>query len=134
MFRIYYSIKKQAIMNMLSFALSLGVVSSIGSVSTSSMQGSDSGFGPSSSSGPGGTILPISCGGDMSELMHSTSIYGTHPPVGASGTSTGTVGGYNTGPDGKPDLSHLTASERAIIENVMYRQQSEETKEVEFLR
>lgn len=121
-------------MKLLSFTISLGVVSSIGSVSTSSMQGSDSGFGPSSSSGPGGTILPISCGGDMSELIHSTSIYSNHPSGAASGTSTGTVGGYNTGTEGKPDLSHLTASERSIIENVMYRQQSEETKEVEFLR
>ena len=70
----------------------------------------------------------------MTDLMHSTSIYGNNPPEGASGISTGNGGGYNTGPDGKPDLSHLTASERAIIENVMHRQQSEESKEVEFLR
>ena len=113
---------------------SLGVVSSIGSVSTSSIQGSDSGFGPSSSSGPGGTVLPISYGGDMTEIVPTTSIYGSYPSGGASGLSTGEVEGLKTGPDGKPDLSHLTASERAIIENVMHRQQSEESKEVEFLR
>ena len=112
----------------------LGVVSSIGSVSTSSIQGSDSGFGPSSSSGPGGTVLPISYGGDMTEIVPTTSIYGSYPSGGASGLSTGEGEGLKMGPDGKPDLSHLTASERAIIENVMHRQQSEESKEVEFLR
>ena len=112
----------------------LGVVSSIGSVSTSSIQGSDSGFGPSSSSGPGGTFLPISSGGDLTEIVPMTSKYGAYPSTGASGISTGEGDGLKTGPDGKPDLSHLTASERAIIENVMHRQQSEESKEVEFLR
>ena len=112
----------------------LGVVSSIGSVSTSSIQGSDSGFGPSSSSGPGGTVLPISYGGDMTEIVPTTSIYGSYPSGGASGLSIGEGEGLKMGPDGKPDLSHLTASERAIIENVMHRQQSEESKEVEFLR
>ena len=108
------------------------MVSSIGSVSTSSIQGSDSGFGPSSSSGPGGTILPTSCGGE--EIVPTTSIYGAYPSRGASGISAGEVEGLQSGPEGKPDLSHLTASERAIIENVMHRQQSEESKEVEFLR
>ena len=112
----------------------LGVVSSIGSVSTSSMQGSDSGFGPSSSSGPGGTVLPISCGVDMTELLPATSMYGAHPPIGATGISSGNGGALKTGTDMGPDMSHLTASERAIIENVMHRQQSEESKEVEFLR
>ena len=34
----------------------------------------------------------------------------------------------------KPDLSHLTDEERKIIENVISRQQTEETKEMEFLR
>ena len=113
------------------------MVSSIGSVSTSSIQGSDSGFGPSSSSGvaPGGTFLPISCGGDMGDILPHSSIYRETNVGGASGASNVTGGNaIKTGPDGKPDLSHLTASERAIIENVMHRQQSEESKEVEFLR
>jgi len=34
----------------------------------------------------------------------------------------------------KPDLSHLTEQERKIIEGVISRQQSEENKELEFLR
>ena len=34
----------------------------------------------------------------------------------------------------KPDLSHLTEEERRIIEDVISRQQSEESKELEFLR
>jgi regulating synaptic membrane exocytosis protein 2 len=34
----------------------------------------------------------------------------------------------------KPDLSHLTEEERKIIEDVISRQQSEESKELEFLR
>ena len=34
----------------------------------------------------------------------------------------------------KPDLSHLTPEERAIIEDVMHRQHREENKEYEFLR
>ena len=34
----------------------------------------------------------------------------------------------------KPDLSHLTDEERKIIEDVLNRQKSEETKEMEFLR
>jgi hypothetical protein len=34
----------------------------------------------------------------------------------------------------KPDLSHLTAEERQIIEGVINRQKSEESKEIEFLR
>ena len=118
------------------FIYYIGVLSSIGSVSTSSMHGSDSGFGPSSSSGPCGTILPISYGGITTELYPTSSmIVENLPPTrGASGLSTGGGGVLPTGPDGKPDLSHLTASERSIIENVMHRQQSEESKEVEFLR
>ena len=100
------------------------------------MHGSDSGFGPSSSSGPCGTILPISCGGVTTELHPTSSmIVGNLPPTGgASGLSTGSGGGLISGSEVKPDLSHLTSSERAIIENVMHRQQSEESKEVEFLR
>lgn len=34
----------------------------------------------------------------------------------------------------QPDLSYLTPEERAIIENVMHRQQDEESKEVSFLK
>ena len=98
------------------------------------MQGSDSGFGPSSSSGPGGTFLPISCGTDMTELHPTSSMLYMPTTGGASGLASGSVKGITTTADGKPDLSHLTASERAIIENVMHRQQSEESKEVEFLR
>lgn len=33
-----------------------------------------------------------------------------------------------------PDLSHLTAEERAIIENVMMRQKEEEEREKEIMR
>ena len=33
-----------------------------------------------------------------------------------------------------PDLSYLTAEERAIIENVMHRQQDEVSREVSFLK
>ncbi len=36
--------------------------------------------------------------------------------------------------EGPPDLSHLTEEERAIIESVMHRHQSEESKEVTALR
>ena len=70
----------------------------------------------------------------MTELMPTTSMYGETSTLGASGTLTEGGVECKTGADGKPDLSHLTASERAIIENVMHRQQSEESKEVEFLR
>ena len=70
---------------------------------------------PHSSVTVGASAAPFSSGG--------VGLGGT-PPVVGSGTSTTT----------KPDMSHLTAEERAIIQNVMSRQQSEESKEVEFLR
>jgi hypothetical protein len=40
----------------------------------------------------------------------------------------------STSPLPKPDLSHLTDEERKIIQDVISRQQSEESKEIEFLR
>ena len=108
-------------------------MSSIGSASTSSMHGSDSGFGPSSSSGPCGTIIP-SYEGIATQLPPTSSMMvESQPPMGgAIGLSSAT--GLLPGADGKPDLSHLTYEERSIIERVMHRQQSEESKEVEFLR
>ena len=121
-------------MNVHTIVYITGVVSSIGSVSTSSMQGSDSGFGPSSSSGPCGTIIPT-CG-DTTEFSSTAYMIGErHPTMEGGAVGLGSSSGVLLqGPDGKPDLSHLTVEERAIIENVMHRQQSEESKEVEFLR
>merc|ERR1711976_1066136 len=49
------------------------------------------------------------------------------------GSSTGSTTGVQVGPN-KPDLSHLTPEERAIIENVIHRQHNEENREYEFLR
>ena len=70
-----------------------------------------------------------------------------HPQFARANTSprTPTVGGGLTGSAShsasaplmtspKPDLSHLTEEERKIIEDVISRQQSEESKELEFLR
>ena len=72
---------------------------------------------PHSSVTVGASAAPFSSGGGVG--------LGGTPPVVGSGTSTTST---------KPDMSHLTAEERAIIQNVMSRQQSEESKEVEFLR
>lgn len=53
------------------------------------------------------------------------------PPMTLTPTHTG---GSSGGGGHTPDLSHLTPEERAIIENVIHRQQHEETKEVTFLK
>ncbi|TRY72541.1 hypothetical protein TCAL_16226 [Tigriopus californicus] len=65
---------------------------------------------------------------------------GSHAPVatpssmGDDHSSSGTSPMIDPGITPSPDLSHLTVEERAIISNVMHRHQSEESREVEFLR
>lgn len=157
---------------------SSGAVSSIGSVSTPSAHGSDSGFGPSSfgsvhplqttsTSQPGTTtsIARDPLGGYLigrsKGLYHSLegglardhSIrqpqyypgqggdeflgregHSFAPGMDRSDPSEVLVGHQSRVGPNQPDLSHLTMEERAIIENVLQRQQNEETKEVEFLR
>lgn len=44
------------------------------------------------------------------------------------------VGSLESMAEGGPDLSHLTPSERLIIESVMMRHQQEEMKEHEIMR
>ena len=70
-----------------------------------------------------------SSGGGMSDSGFAASTSSGFGP----GSSTGSTTGVQVGPN-KPDLSHLTPEERAIIENVIHRQQTEESKEFEFLR
>ena len=70
-----------------------------------------------------------SSGGGMSDSGFAASTSSGFGP----GSSTGSTTGVHVGPN-KPDLSHLTPEERAIIENVIHRQQTEESKEFEFLR
>ena len=69
-----------------------------------------------------------SSGGGQSDSGFAAS---TSSGFGPGSSSTGSTSGV---PPNKPDLSHLTPEERAIIEDVMHRQQSEENKEYEFLR
>ena len=61
---------------------------------------------------------------------------GFSPASGSQGASSDTPsgGGGGGGGAGTPDLSYLTAEERAIIAGVMHRQHDEENKEVNFLR
>ena len=73
-----------------------------------------------------------SSGGGMSDSGFAASISSGFGP-GSSSTGSTSGGGHVIGPN-KPDLSHLTAEERAIIENVIHRQHTEENKEYEFLR
>ena len=119
-------------------------MSSVGSVSTSSVPGSDSGFGPGSSSGGGRTLSGTDRTHQYQQFLEPSA-----PPIAAAAaapaappaTTTSSAAAYSPSyPSSaplagtKPDMSHLTAEERAIIENVISRQQSEESKEVEFLR
>ena len=70
-----------------------------------------------------------SSGGGMSDSGFAASTSSGFGP----GSSTGSTTGVQVGPN-KPDLSHLTPEERAIIENVIHRQHNEENREYEFLR
>ena len=70
-----------------------------------------------------------SSGGGMSDSGFAASSSSGFGP----GSSTGSTTGVQVGPN-KPDLSHLTPEERAIIENVIHRQHNEENREYEFLR
>ena len=74
-----------------------------------------------------------SSGGGMSDSGFAASISSGFGP-GSSSTGSTTGGGHVTVGPNKPDLSHLTAEERAIIENVIHRHHTEENKEYEFLR
>ena len=71
-----------------------------------------------------------SSGGGMSDSGFAASI---SSGFGPGSSSTGSTTGVHVGPN-KPDLSHLTPEERAIIENVIHRHHTEENKEYEFLR
>ena len=73
-----------------------------------------------------------SSGGGMSDSGFAASISSGFGP-GSSSTGSTSGGGHMIGPN-KPDLSHLTAEERTIIESVIHRQHTEENKEFEFLR
>ena len=73
-----------------------------------------------------------SSGGGMSDSGFAASISSGFGP-GSSSTGSTTGAHVTVGPN-KPDLSHLTAEERAIIENVIHRHHTEENKEYEFLR
>ena len=69
-----------------------------------------------------------SSGGGQSDSGFAAS---TSSGFGPGSSSTGSTSGVAPN---KPDLSHLTPEERAIIEDVMHRQHREENKEYEFLR
>lgn len=69
-----------------------------------------------------------SSGGGMSDSGFAAS---TSSGFGPGSSTTGSTTGVAPN---KPDLSHLTPEERAIIENVIHRQQNEESMEYQFLR
>ena len=117
-------------------------MSSVDSVSTSSVPGSDSGFGPGSSSGGGRTLSGTDRTHQYQQFLEpSAPSTAAVAPAAPPATTTSSAAAYSPAyPSSaplagtKPDMSYLTAEERAIIENVISRQQSEESKEVEFLR